>query len=131
MNGKIPSTDPTLICYEGIDAMSQAQKLPPTVYLTPKDFVEWIAPTLKRNPALRARILREILKQPHAMISVLLNPDWDSCDHRGLPQRFTLEEVRSLPKMLHAELLSLGRLNEGGEYSDRSVWRTALLKAAL
>ena len=103
---------------------------PPTVYASPKDFAEWIAPLLKKNPALRARILREIMKQPHAMISVLLNPDWDSCNHTGLPQRFTLEAVRSLPRQMHADLVAHNRMRED-EYSDRSAWRTALLKAAL
>jgi hypothetical protein len=114
------------------DANAQEAQTPPsTVYVNPADFKEWIAPLLRKNPALRARILREILKQPHAMIAVYLNPDWDTVDKAtGLPQRFELDEVRSLPRQMYADLVAHSRLPDNA-YSDRSVWRTALLKAAL
>ena len=108
----------------------EAPTQPSTVYVCPRDFAEWIAPALKHSPALRARILREILKQPHAMIAVFLNPDWERVDSQGIPTRFELDEVRSLPRQMYADLVAHSRVPDN-QYADRSVWRTALLKAAL
>lgn len=103
--------------------------LPPVVRVSPKDFSEWIAPVLRKNPALRSRIMHEIMKQPYAMISLLLNPDWDTCVG-GIPTKFSLDEVRSVSRQIYLDLVKYGRI-QPDDYADRSVWRSALLKAAL
>lgn len=103
---------------------TQTQTRATRVAIPPRDLLLYVTPQAMPR-ALKHEILTQIMASPHAMIRLLLNPDWDSCDSTGIPTRYSLERVDSLPRALVATLAATGRIDPE-EWADRRVWRAAL-----